>query len=270
MTETLSGPPARQRLLQKPGTGGIGGGAGRSQSHAGPGRLQRLGQRGIGQHMRQPVRTQQQAIPGRQIQRGEFRHRPRPHGAGDDIRLRVIARRLGGQPTGVHQFLHQRMIARQPRQPAIAQQIGARVPRPCQRQPPAPDDRRDGGGADHRALALAPRRDQRIRRRKARGQGGHGFFAVGEGFQRIDHPIRGIAAQQVPAHSIGHRPDLSRGIDQYRILVLVADGAAMGQPRPPDGKAAPGRRSAHWVILCRQESLTRNIRARIENNSSLA
>ena len=88
--------------------------------------------------------------------------RVRAESARDDAAIRVDARLLFGDLSAFHQVGDQGMIARQALEHAIVQQIGARIPDLCDKQPFSVDDRAGEGRAHAFAPTALPRGDDDI------------------------------------------------------------------------------------------------------------
>ena len=124
------------------------------------------------------------------------------------------------------------MVAGQHPQPVAPQKIGAAVARPGQARHRPVDDQRDDRRSHlavsslarleaHQTICLGKPADQRRVR----------ILVIADGFQTVDHNVRGDIAVAVTTHTIGHRPKAPRRVGQDRILIAFAQPAAMGQPR---------------------------------------
>ena len=83
----------------------------------------------VGDLVDEAVAAQEEAVAADEGQRPgvDLDRRIDAEGAGDDVAARVVAGLVGGDVTGVDQLLHVAVVDRDPAQPLVAEQVGARV-----------------------------------------------------------------------------------------------------------------------------------------------
>ena len=180
-----------------------------------------------------PSEHNRKRSPGRASPRilSSSRLLPHPHGAGDGVGLRMLFRLVPVQLPRLDQGGHQRMIGRQHLHPAVAQAVKPAVPGP-QRAEMAVGQHQRHHRRPHRGMARLQLRERWCGGPIA-GPGGSGPAfrsppCPAAARRCCRPPPAGIIAALMPAHAVGHHPDLLIGQDQNGILVDLAHPADMG------------------------------------------
>jgi hypothetical protein len=160
-------------------------------------------------------------------------------GAGDDVTPRPAARLGRADHALVEELLHFRVVARNLRNPAVADQVDAAVARPEAGEAAVHREQRGNRRADGDAARPGDAADLLMGTAEAVFEPGEQFRSGAcdaDGRQMLHDGRRGDLAGLVSAHAVGDKPEPAPRLHEKAVLVEEADAAAMADAVAFKGK----------------------------------